>query len=338
MQIRLYFSIIYKRYFFCGKLLNERSKSMKCKNIAIVGFGGVGKAFFQLIKNHAAYKVVSIINSRGGIYNSNGINEVIDKWSESITFQEMMDHHHIDIVIELTPSNHLSGQPGLSYIKKALEHKKHVVTGNKGPFLFEYNRLFDLAKKNNVCLKIGCTVGGALPSLVLGEKGLLGGQILEIQGVLNGTSNLILDLMTQEKLSFDQALEKAVELKIAEKDCSLDVNGYDTAAKLMILSQKFLGPIAFKDIEVEGIQGYENIKKLDLEKVRLVGQASRTSQGVKARVGLKVLSPEDPLYHVSGNNKGVTYETDLFGSVTVTGGASGLMPAAGAILRDLLSI
>lgn len=311
---------------------------MKCKNIAIVGFGGVGKAFFQLIKNNAAYKVVSIINSRGGIYNPNGIHDVNDKWCESITFQGIIEHHDIDIVVELTPSNHLSGQPGLSYIKKALQHKKHVVTGNKGPFLFEYDTLFDLAKQNDVCLKIGCTVGGALPSLVLGEKGLLGGEILEIQGVLNGTSNLILDLMTHEALNFDQALEKAVELEIAEKDCSLDVNGYDTAAKLMILSQKFLGPLVFKDIIVEGIQGYENIKKLDHEKIRLVGHAYKTSQGVKARVGLKVLSPEDPLYHVSGNNKGVTYETDLFGRVTVTGGASGLIPAAGAIIRDLLSI
>ena len=311
---------------------------MKCKKLAIVGFGGVGKAFFELIKDIPNYKVVSIINSRGGIYNSNGINEVKDKWCASITYQEMIDHHAIDIVVELTPSNHQSGEPGLSYIKKALEHNKHVVTGNKGPFLYEYNTLFDLAKKNDVCLKIGCTVGGALPSLVLGEVGLLGGQILEIQGVLNGTSNLILDLMTHEQLNFDQALERAVELKIAEKDCSLDVNGYDTAAKLMILSQKFLGPMVFKDIKVEGIQGYENIKKLDHEKVRLVGQASKTSQGVKASVGLKILSPEDPLYHVSGNNKGVSYKTDLFGRVTVTGGASGLMPAAGAILRDLLSI
>jgi homoserine dehydrogenase len=311
---------------------------MNKKKLAIVGFGGVGKAFFKLIKKYDAYEVVTILNSTGGIHNPEGIDNINENWIDSMSYQNMIENHMVDVVIELTPSNHESGQPGFSHIKTALEHKKHVVTGNKGPFIHGYYELFDLAKIHNVQLKIGCTVGGALPSLIVGEIGLKGGEIKEIQGVLNGTSNMILDLMDDEVMSYEDALEKAIVLKIAEKDCSLDVGGFDTAAKLMILSQSLLGPLDFKEISVEGLETYNKTEKHINQKIRLVGQARRTSHGIKASVGLKILGAEDPLFHVSGKNKGVTYKSDLFGEVTVTGGASGVVPAAGALLRDLLSM
>ncbi len=226
--------------------------------IAIVGFGGIGKSLISLINNKKKYlldndiniNVNYIINSTGGIYNSEGIDTVyiesqlkynnslsdMSGYSIDINSDYLNNTLDYDMLIELTPTNKETGQPGLDYIKCAINNKKHVVTANKGPILLKYHYLYELAKKRGVQLAIGCTAGGALPTVNAGLIDLAGSKITKIEGILNGTTNFIIKEMEDNNISYESALFKAQKLGIAEADPSLDVMGYDTASKLLILT------------------------------------------------------------------------------------------------------
>ncbi|WP_313757389.1 hypothetical protein [Tissierella sp.] len=156
--------------------------------IAIIGFGGVGRAFLQLLINKSSEllreginpKVKYVISSKGGVYDSEGIdiNKFVDYsnankdiinypigGSQNITFNTLLENKDVDIIIEMTPTNIKTGEPGMTYITKSLENGFHVITANKGPILLDYKKLNEIAYQNNVQLGIGCTSGGALPTI-----------------------------------------------------------------------------------------------------------------------------------------------------------------------------
>ena len=206
-----------------------------------------------------------------------------------------------------------------------------------------YNELKNLALKNNVELKIGCTTGGALPSVNVGTKDVLGAQVTEIIGVLNGTTNFILEEMLKNKVEYKDALKKAQDLNIAEKDPSLDVLGIDTGIKMAILS-KVIWDVDFEFDKLD-IKGITDIKLNDLlldnfsgKKTKLIGRAFYLNGNFEFEVKPISIDKYHPLYFVDGKNKGVHYKTDILGDITVTGGASSPLNAAAAILRDLLNI
>ena len=328
-------------------------------NIALIGFGAVGKSFVKLLemKKDLLHDVnlKYIIKSDGGIYDEDGLNidELMEytnnkkiqnhpMWSD-ISIKNILENKDVDILIELTSTNIVDGEPGYTHIRESLKNGIDVVTGNKGPILLHYKELKGLANKNNLYLKIGCTTGGALPSVNAGTTDVLGAQVTEITGVLNGTTNFILEEMLKNKLEYKDALKKAQDLNIAEKDPSLDVSGYDTAVKMAILSE-VIWNVDF-DFDKLDINGITNVKLDDLlsaeandDKVKLVARASYLDGNFKFEVKPTVISSDHPLYSVDGKNKGVHYKTDILGDITVTGGASAPLNAAASILRDLLYI
>lgn len=334
--------------------------------IAVIGYGGVGRAFIKLIndKRHELLKeglnpiIKYIITNKGGIYNSEGINvgKLIDfssnnqdiskypEWdSENVSFDKMIENKDVDIFIEMTPTNLKTGEPGLSYITRALENGIHVITANKGPILLAYKKLYKIALKNNVQLGIGCTTGGALPSINAGIMDMAGANINSIEGILNGTTNFILEEMENSKIEYSEALKKAQELGIAETDSSLDVEGWDTATKLLILTNVLMDED--KTIEDVDVKGITSIKLLDIEealnkgkKYKLVGKTTISAGNVKITVGPEIVDSSNPLYNVNGKNKVVKYTSDTLGDLTIIGGASGVIPAAASILRDLINI
>ena len=190
------------------------------------------------------------MKQQGGIYNPMGITprliehvhqggelcEFPDEGIRKETFQNLIMRRDVDLLIETTPTNNKTGEPGLTHISKALERGFHVVTANKGPVLLAYKQLCTLAAKSHVQLGIGCTTGGALPTINAGRFDLAGAQILSIEGILNGTSNYILSEMEERDCSYEEALKQAQQMGIAETDPSLDVEGWDTATKLLILT------------------------------------------------------------------------------------------------------
>jgi homoserine dehydrogenase len=332
-------------------------------DIGILGYGGVAKALIKLLQDkkdtlksmNLDIKIKYIIKSDGGIYNNNGIDieEIIknnfnlktykDKFDEKININTIIKNKDIDTLIELTSTNIETGEPGLTHIKLALENSINVVTGNKGPILLQYKNLKKLANKNKVNLGIGCTTGGALPSINVGTFDLAGANILAIEGILNGTSNYILTEMYENEIEYSEALNKAIGFGIAEANYNLDVQGYDTASKILILANAIMNSdLSIKDIDIKGIDLLDknlimNEKKRG-NKIKLIGKVYKEGSQIKAYVRPEVICKSHPLYCVDDKNKGVFYSTDTLGDISVIGGASGTMNAAASILRDVINI
>lgn len=330
-------------------------------NIGIIGFGGVSKAFIKLLiekeknlkKKGLELKIKYIIKSNGGIYNKDEINleEIITadykltgfNFIEDINISTIIKNKDIDTLVELTSTNIETGEPGLTHIKLALENGINVVTGNKGPILLEYKNLKKIADENNVKLGIGCTTGGALPSINVGSFDIAGSDILSIEGILNGTSNYILTEMYENEVDYDEALEKAISFGVAEANYKLDVEGYDTASKILILANVLMDAnLSLKDIKIEGINNLKNGDILEEKskgnKIKLIGKVYIKDEIVRAYVKPEILNNEHPLYFVDNKNKGVCYKTDTLGDISIIGGASGTINAAASILRDIINI
>ena len=209
-------------------------------DIGIIGYGGVSKAFITLLADKEEYlkekynltiRVKYIIKSDGGLYHSEGLNlkeisnmqqpiQLHRYWSK-ININDIISSHDVDTIVELTNTNIETGEPGLTHIKKALNNKINVVIGNKGPILLKYKELKAIADDKGVKLMVGCTTGGALPTIMAGIYDIAGAEIKYIEGILNGTTNYILSEMADNYLDYEEALLKAQSMGIAELDLSL---------------------------------------------------------------------------------------------------------------------
>ena len=333
-------------------------------DIGLIGFGGVGQALIKLLIDKESYllqqynlkiNVKYIIKSNGGIYNASGINlseilKVIDEninitchneWKDNLNINDIIGNNDIDTLVELTSTNIETGEPGLTHIRKSLENNINVVTGNKGPILLDYKKLKVLADNNNVELKVGCTTGGALPSINGGIYDIAGSKIQSIEGVLNGTTNYILSKMANDNVDYKEALLEAQKVGIAESDPSLDVLGYDTASKIIILSNVLMNSdLKLEDLKINGIEEVrlDNIEKAKVRgnKIKLIGKAYKKDNLVKGYVTPIEIDENHPLYCVDYKNKGIYYKTDTLGDISIIGGASGTMNAAASILRDII--
>ena len=333
-------------------------------DIGLIGFGGVGQALIKLLIDKESYllqqynlkiNVKYIIKSNGGIYNASGINlseilKVIDEninitchneWKDNLNINDIIDNNDRDTLVELTSTNIETGEPGLTHIRKSLENNINVVTGNKGPILLDYKKLKVLADNNNVELKVGCTTGGALPSINGGIYDIAGSKIQSIEGVLNGTTNYILSKMANDNVDYKEALLEAQKVGIAESDPSLDVLGYDTASKIIILSNVLMNSdLKLEDLKINGIEEVrlDNIEKAKVRgnKIKLIGKVYKKDNLVKGYVTPIEIDENHPLYCVDYKNKGIYYKTDTLGDISIIGGASGTMNAAASILRDII--
>ncbi|MCL1974936.1 MAG: Gfo/Idh/MocA family oxidoreductase [Firmicutes bacterium] len=302
--------------------------------LALVGCGGVGRAFIKLLEDKQ-----NALKARGLFLR---LTHTIDV-ENSADYDKMLARHKADMLVLATPTDKESGEPGYSYIKAAFKHGMHVVTADKGPILLAYHELKKMAENNGVKLGIGCTTGGALPAINAGEMALAGADILSIEGILNGASNFILEEMREQHKSFNEALAEAQRLGIAETDPSLDVEGWDTAIKLLILTNVLLNENKrLADVEVRGITG---LNRYDLNQAthaglryKLVGRSAYVNNRLLMKVEPLVFGPQHPYYHVEGKNKVVRYTTDTLGELTISGGASGVFAAAASLLRDIINI
>jgi len=173
-----------------------------------------------------------------------------------------------DILVEVTPTDAKTGQPGISYITEALKRGKHVVTSNKGPVALKYRELTELATRKGVRFLFEATVGGSMPVFNLMRGPLAGNEVMSIEGIFNGTCNYILTRMASEGLPYDMVLSEAKELGIAEADPTYDVEGIDTALKMVILANSVFG----MDVRLEDVDRV-GISSVCLEALKLAGEA-----------------------------------------------------------------
>ena len=242
-----------------------------------------------------------------------------------------------EILIELTPTDIESGEPGTSNIISAMRSGKHVITVNKGPLALSFPSLMELANYNGVLLRFSGTVGGGTPILEFAKRCLKGDRIISFKGILNGTTNYILSKM-EEGLTFDSALNDAKQKGYAEAVPSLDIEGYDAAAKLVIMANLIMGmKVTIKDIHRTGIS---SVQVSDVQSAQERGNAIKLlaiCDKKKLDVRPTEVSKKDPVC-VDGTLNAVTFFSDHSGHQTIIGRGAGGMETGSAILRDLIEI
>jgi homoserine dehydrogenase len=190
---------------------------------------------------------------------------------------------------------------------------------------------------------MSAATAAALPTLDVALTSLAGADILRADGILNGATNFILTRMDEDGVSYQDGLEEAQKMGVAEPDPSLDVEGKDTANKILLIANEvFRANLTLKDIPVEGIT---RITPSQIEEakgkgmvIKLIGKAEKKGDRVVASVGPVGLSREHPLATVRGTEKAISYFTDTMDRVTVSGGRSNPLGAAAALLKDIINI
>jgi homoserine dehydrogenase len=218
-----------------------------------------------------------------------------------------------------------------------MKSRKNVITVNKGPLALEFPSLMELAEYNRIAFKFSGTVGGGTPILEFAKRCLNGDRIISFEGILNGTTNYILSKM-YEGLNFSEALQNASEKGYAEKDPTLDIDGYDAVAKLVIASNFVMNmKSTMKDVRREGIRDVKSSQVLNERKkgnaIKLIASCDGKNMVVKP----KPVSMKDPIC-VDGILNAITFTCQHSGQQTIIGKGAGGMETASAILRDLIDI
>jgi homoserine dehydrogenase len=295
--------------------------------VGLLGHGTVGSAFARLLPEHAD-RIAVITGYRpelaGVVTTSRG------------SFDELLERS--DLIVEL-----MGGiTPARDYVMQAIESGRHVVTANKQLLSRHGEELWQAARTHGVQLRFEGAVAGVVPVIRVIQESLAGARIDRVHGIVNGTTNFILTEMARTGMTFDAALAEAQRLGYAEADPSEDVDGRDAAAKMAILARlAFDTPVHLDQVRYEGI---EQIQPDDLEyaeelglKLKLIGTAERTGDGLSVRVHPAFLYPGHPLASVSGPFNAVTVESEEFTEITMSGPGAGGAQTASAVLGDVIS-
>jgi len=334
--------------------------------LVVTGFGHVGRAFVSLLqekrqeigRRYGIEPEVVAVAKADGCFHTGGALEVRQisrggtlwtsgnpAWREGMTVRRILEEGPAGgCLVECTLSNLETGEPGFSYLSEAFRHGWHAVAASKGALVVGFRELKDLAAENRVSLRFSGATAAALPTLDVGTISLAGARIEGIQGLLNGTTNYILTRMA-EGLDYGEALQEAQDKGIAEPNPANDVEGWDTAAKILLITNACLdADYALRDVHVKGIAGLSaDLVRSAVREGRAVKLLATAAPGRKGgRWSLEVrpslLDPTHPLFHVNGTEKGISFLTDSMGTVTVTGGRSNPRGAAAALLKDIINI
>ncbi len=249
----------------------------------------------------------------------------------------------VDLLVEATPTNLRDGQPGLGLIADALRRRVPVAMASKGPLVLGYAELTTLAAQAGVRLAFSAAVAGGLPTVNLGRRDLAGAQVLRVEGIFNSTTNYILTTMAEEGLPFADALAEAQRRGIAEADPSLDIDGFDAAAKLLIVANSVLGrPTRLADIEITGVRDVtpERLRAAARagRALKLLALAEREGGDYRLSVRPTELELSHPLARLRPWEMGVRYTTDIMGVIYAAIDEPDPMPTAAAVLRDVIDL
>lgn len=331
---------------------------------ALIGVGAVNRSFLEILVHKAerlqsqyglSFSVVLAADSSGVARRPQGftprelyqfkreggrIKDLTDAIAEPLV--TALQKTECDLVLEASPVNLQDGEPGLSVTRTALTCGMNVVLANKGPLVLAFRELHALAAQKGVGLAYSATVCGALPVINIGKRDLVAADITLLQGIFNSTSNFILAEMSGGR-SFAEALSEAQQRGIAETDPSLDVEGWDTANKLVIIANSMLGINAtLADVQVTGIT-HITVEQLQAEEtngrtLKLVATAQRHAHGYALTVAPTVVAQTDFLGGCRGWEMGIEIHSDLYGKLYHKIWEDSPVPTAAAILRDAVNL
>ncbi|RJP77383.1 MAG: homoserine dehydrogenase [Desulfobacteraceae bacterium] len=317
---------------------------MKEVKIGLLGCGTVGTGVAKILLERS-----ELIRSRVGaklvLKNVADLDRETDR---GIRFEDgvfisdafqVVDDPEIDIIVEMIGGETIAKK----LMMRAIENGKHIVTANKALLAAHGNEIFQAASRKGVDIGFEASVGGCMPIIKTIRESLVGNRISEMTGILNGTCNYILSSITETGVPFADALRKAQEKGFAEADPTLDIEGFDTAHKLALLSSLAYGmELNLDDIYVEGIS---NIDSLDIEfakqsgyTIKLLAISKFSGDSVEARVHPTMIPSGNLLSNVSGSLNAVSVTGDAVGEIILHGYGAGMMPTASAVIGDIVDI
>ena len=318
---------------------------MRTIKIGLLGLGNIGTGTYKTLEMNreevestlgAKVEIVKILEK--DTERDRGIK--VDKNKFTMDPDDIFKDPDINIVIEL-----LGGiEPATSFMLSAMRNGKHVVTANKAALAANYNELTKTADENNVMLKFEASVGGGIPILGTLTGPLRANKFEEVMGILNGTTNYILTMMTKEGLDYETALKDAQEQGFAEADPTADVEGIDAANKLSILiALMFNKYVAPDDIPTTGIT---EITKEKIEearsngcKIKLIAHAKKNDDGeIKYEVRPMYISATHPLANINKEFNAVFVKGNAVDDLMFYGKGAGPLPTGSAVMGDVIEI
>jgi homoserine dehydrogenase len=344
----------------------ENTTTPKTIDTFLVGLGNVNRNFLRILEMKAerlaaeyglAFRVVAISDSSGVAVNPAGFDPAATRqakesgtsvramagFQKGVTPIELAATLDCDLVLEASPVNLVDGEPGLSVTRNALQRGISVVLANKAPLVLAFAELSDLAQRTGAGLAYSATVCGALPVINIGQRDLIAADILHVRGIFNSTSNFVLSEMAAGR-DYATALAEAQRRGIAETDPSLDVEGWDTANKLVIIANSVLGIRAtLADVTVKGITHLttDDLQAAALQRtvIKLVAKAeAQEGGGYSLRVEPTALPATDFLAGCDGWEMGIEVRSDLYGLMFHKIWEREPLPTAAAMLRDAVNL
>ncbi|MCR5266893.1 MAG: homoserine dehydrogenase [Lachnospiraceae bacterium] len=308
-------------------------------NIAVLGYGTVGSGVVEVIRTNPE----SINKKAGDEIHVKYVLDLRDFPGDPVQeilvhdFDVILNDPEVKIVVEV-----MGGvEPAYTFVKKCLLAGKSVCTSNKELVAKHGPELLEIARNNNINFLFEASVGGGIPIIRPLNSSLTADEILEITGILNGTTNFILSKMSQEGWEFDTALKKAQELGYAERNPEADVEGYDACRKIAILSSLAFGDhVDFEEIYTEGIskitaKDIAYAKEMNYA-VKLLASSKREDAQYYAMVAPFLVPPTHPLYAVNDVFNAIFVKGNVLGDVMFYGSGAGKLPTASAVVSDVV--
>ena len=313
--------------------------------IAVAGLGTVGAGLVRLLRQQAELLEsrcsrrleVTAVSARDRD-RDRGVDLSQARWFDSP--EAMARDADVDVVVEL-----IGGEDGVAknVCEAAIANGRAVVTANKALIAHHGTALARAAEEAGVALCYEAAVAGGIPIVKALREGLTGNRVGRIYGILNGTCNYILTVMRESGREFSEVLDEAQTLGYAEADPSFDVDGIDAAHKLAILTSLAMGcEIDFDGVHIEGIR---HVSAQDIAfadelgyRIKLLGIARRTADGIEQRVHPCMVRLETPIAHVEGVYNAVVADGDFVGTCVFEGRGAGAGPTASAVAADLVDI
>jgi homoserine dehydrogenase len=312
--------------------------------VGLIGFGNIGAGVVKLLRENTeiirgkvgAGIVLKRIADRD-ITTDRGV--VVAPGVLTTDVNDIFDDPEISVVIELVGGY----EPAKSFVLKAIEKGKHIVTANKALLALHGEDIYAAAARKNVEVQFEAAVGGGIPVLTAIKGNMAANNFGSVFGIMNGTCNYILTRMTQEGADFSDVLKAAQELGYAEPDPTFDIEGIDTAHKLAILVTLCFGTrIDFNAIHTEGIS---RISGLDVKfardfgyRIKLLAIGKMVDGQIEARVHPTMIPLHNPMADVNGVFNAIRLTGDFVGPVMFYGRGAGQNPTASAIVGDLIGL
>jgi homoserine dehydrogenase len=333
-------------------------------NLALLGFGNVGRALARLLRRKEVelqqlYGITFSVTGIATLHHGSAINpagldyiraaELVETGESLVTLTKISVQDELDflrscvadVLFENTPVNHTTGQPAIDHLHLALDLGMHAITANKGPVVHAYRELSEFAKAKHKKFYFESTVMDGAPIFSLFRDALPAAQLLGMRGILNSTTNLILGRMESGE-SFGDAVKYAQSVGLAETDPSADVDGWDAAIKVAALITVLMDiPFTPQQVERTGIRRITP-KMIAQAKARgkrwkLVCTIERQGNSVKGRVAPELVPPASPLYAVEGSSSIAEFHTDTLSSLSVVEGNPGPETTAYGLLADFVN-